>query len=507
MDMMAYCVFPGESSLAAVLNRAAPPPPRVDERWVPMPGASRDDFTFDDQERGFTCNAPPGASSRDVTRWVRYADLIDNTQSTSGGVTPPAELRVGVEDIVLEADVWLPADTVISGGVTTRRVHALFTVDTRDPQVTLTVEGCDLDGGEQEFQTIASATEPIPTELAARLQGEAGASLRFEHIDFRLQLFLNDQRICALPYPVRRKDLDPEHITVKLGASGYATFTDLTLSRDLFYTRPAKKPSGQLLVGAGLIQDAGSFTGTAPACFVNYPFQVPPGHYVLMGDHSANSADSRHWHLAGYLEEGEPRVWEDAPYALANQFTEDPNPPRLDIYGRTFTPDPELADLNPDGSPILLGYWIVDGQLRRGFKDRRDPQGDLVTFIDLEGQRETVNDRSTQQVFAWAFRDQRFPPEAHDGPEAAGDSFTLLARVVESQDDGSYLAQVPRAGTQYGLATVRIPPGFARTQVPYLVWSPFVSRSQLMGKAFSVFWPGGITRGRHHALARFRYIR
>lgn len=178
--------------------------------------------------------------------------------------------RHWVGDLILECDVEMDAESEVvlelSKGV--NRFRATFAGGT----VTLSRVG-------RGAETFGQPSRPLPTRSGRR-------HLRFANVDCRLWVWVDGRRIDfgteADYLPVEPGPLDaadPEGWTqandvdapASIGASGRVTLSSLRLYRDIYYTRRGTDP------------------GRADF------FYVQPGHYLCLGDNSAQSSDSRNW--------------------------------------------------------------------------------------------------------------------------------------------------------------------------------------------------------------------
>lgn len=101
-----------------------------------------------------------------------------------------------------------------------------------------------------------------------RLTPDQSCALRFWNLDDRLQVEWNGELLLSMEITPAARGLALVHLE---SVGGGATFGDIQLERDLYYD-----------------QDAG----------LRSSWHVPEGHYVMLGDNSVDSADSRAWELA-----------------------------------------------------------------------------------------------------------------------------------------------------------------------------------------------------------------
>ncbi|MCS7271202.1 MAG: S26 family signal peptidase [Gemmataceae bacterium] len=199
----------------------------------------------------------------------RDADNIRALRDTS-------QDRLWVGDLILEADVHFgQAETEVtfelSRGV--NRFQAVFTPG----RVTLRRLG----KGAEEFGT---PSRPCQIQTGQRHQ------LRFANVDARLWVWIDGRRVDFGPEadyspiePGPEDQADPEgwvyandvERPASIAAKGKATIRHIVLYRDIYYT-----------------------SARLPADFSKPDvYYVQPGHYLCLGDNSAQSSDSRKWGL------------------------------------------------------------------------------------------------------------------------------------------------------------------------------------------------------------------
>ena len=106
------------------------------------------------------------------------------------------------------------------------------------------------------------------------LRAGTEALVVFENLDDVLTLHVGDQELRLAVEPAR----DQRSRVVLETVGGGARFADTSLWRDIYYT-------------------------TADA--THEEFQIPEGHYFMLGDNTLDSRDSRSWRLKGYKVDGE----------------------------------------------------------------------------------------------------------------------------------------------------------------------------------------------------------
>ena len=205
-----------------------------------------------------------------VDNFLGYNSGVDMTPS--GRVIPREQSgadRRWVGDLILECEAALGA----GGEVTLELSKGLnrFQATFGGGQVTLTRTG----PGASEFGS-----------WPCKVSGPGKYRLRFANVDCRLHVWVNDAPIPVgtatdypHPEPGPTDEVDPEGWTRKndldapagVAAKGAVKVTAVKLYRDIYYTRSGSDPTGADL------------------------YYVHPGHYMCMGDNSAQSSDSRTW--------------------------------------------------------------------------------------------------------------------------------------------------------------------------------------------------------------------
>lgn len=177
--------------------------------------------------------------------------------------------RLWVGDLILECEATLGGD----GEVTLELSKGLnrFRAKFAGGQVALSRTG----PGEKEFGT-----------WPCKVSGPGKYKLRFANVDCRLHVWVNDALVPVgtatdypHPEPTPNGDVEPEGWTKKndleapagIGAKGAVKVAGVKLYRDIYYTRSGSDPAGADI------------------------YYVQPGHYMCLGDNSAQSSDSRSW--------------------------------------------------------------------------------------------------------------------------------------------------------------------------------------------------------------------
>lgn len=275
-------VWDNDQQPEELAKRGAPP------RWYAPPEFLKD-WTGDNptQPRAFQ------HTTGDL-HWIRYRHLIgawdadyaprpiDNFLGYNAGVerTPEGrdesrrdDSRTSVEkawvgDLILECEAEMGdgSEVVLELSKGTNRFQATF-------------------GGGQVVLSRTGANAGTMATRPCRVKGSGKHTLRFANVDSRLRVWVDERPIdfgSEADYPPSESaQYDPEDrnqegwykpndidAPASIGAKGAATVRHIRLDRDIYYTQ-----------------------GTHG----NYLYYVQPGHYMCMGDNSAQSSDSRTW--------------------------------------------------------------------------------------------------------------------------------------------------------------------------------------------------------------------
>jgi signal peptidase I len=231
-----------------------------------------------DEDTGVVTDPRPAAVAGPVDNMIGYNAGTDENRATR--TKHPRDLKrreptMWVGDLCLEceADLGAGAEAVLELSKGANRFQAKF----GNGQVSLARIG---DRG-AEFGN--------PTRACAATAG--AHKLRFANIDCRLWVWVDGKRIdfgADGDYiPVETTAFDPEDVLkegwvrandidnpARVGARGAVRVSGLKLFRDIYYTRDYDRGSDQ--TGADI-------------------YYVQPGHYMCLGDNSAQSSDSRSW--------------------------------------------------------------------------------------------------------------------------------------------------------------------------------------------------------------------
>jgi len=172
------------------------------------------------------------------------------------------------------------------------------------------------------------------------LRGRGAHDVEFANVDDRLTLWVDGSAIFddGLPYedppgtsktPTAR-DLDPAGVAVR-GAT--ARVSDLVLKRDIYYTQDPRDPDHKIggvheaidrdeQTGFGRIVKLYDFLAD-PAQFASLkdaparePYAIRPDHFMMMGDNSPRSSDSRAWENRDNVWRAEDRSSWEVPRSL-----------------------------------------------------------------------------------------------------------------------------------------------------------------------------------------------
>lgn len=178
-------------------------------------------------------------------------------------------------------------------------------------------------------ETGTSDFAPIEAAAAAPWKLEAGRAVSFaaQNVDDRIRLEVDGEVVAVLEIPPSSNQASS--FTVRVEGEG-ADFDDLETWRDIYYLTGAR---GQEL-------------------------RIPAGHYVMLGDNTQDSSDSREWLFATYRWDG---PGSDGQFVRGNYFPPNPRDP-----------------LN--GNPIQVQGGAAGPRIFL-----RDEWGDLHTFIATPG--------------------------------------------------------------------------------------------------------------------------
>ena len=169
-------------------------------------------------------------------------------------------------------------------------------------------------------------------EASTKLKGKASYPVEFANVDDRLTLWVDGETPFGegltyddgpLPnYGPTAADLDPVGIAVK---GGMVRVSELVLKRDIYYTQEAGPPDASI----PSTFDGGRENGMAPVYSMfdlladptrfgplmtglsSRTFSIKPDHYMMMGDNSPRSSDSRAWgRIDRSWDTGDRESWE-----------------------------------------------------------------------------------------------------------------------------------------------------------------------------------------------------
>ncbi|MSR74499.1 MAG: signal peptidase I [Planctomycetes bacterium] len=190
---------------------------------------------------------------------------------------------------------------------------------------------------------------------AARLQHGKSVRISFENVDDRIRVLIDGTEICCDEYEQSVIPLAGGESRVAFGlTSGSAAFSRLALERDIYTTL---------------------FDGTGDT------FHVPEGHYLLLGDNSANSLDARAFRMVGIRMREDGRILLGDLEAVSDEF----DAPRQDN-------NPWLNPADAEGAARLHQFMDIAGnhlQLESTSYDILDltrfPNKDGVSLLALHG--------------------------------------------------------------------------------------------------------------------------
>lgn len=196
-----------------------------------------------------------------------------------------------------------------------------------------------------------SGPEILHGESPFRLGANQAIELAVQNMDDLLGLEIDGETLLALEVePVR----EPSSSVYLRSLGEGADFDDLMVYRDIYY----------------LSEGSASY-------------QIPAGHYLMLGDNTQNSSDSRHWRLVRY----KVRTGDSEPHEVRGNFRQAENPISMgfgepdgpwlrlvDEYGESqWFPTLDAEQLSPLDSPfvpreMILGkavavFWPIDPRL------------------------------------------------------------------------------------------------------------------------------------------------
>jgi signal peptidase I len=122
----------------------------------------------------------------------------------------------------------------------------------------------------------SSETQSASASVSTRLRAGHGTRFSAQNMDDRLELDFDSLHL-ELDIPGQ----SDQHSSIGLAVEGAAVFDDLETWRDIYYT----SDRGQV------------------------EFDIPPGHYVMLGDNTQDSADGREWSLMQFRWPGSGGNW------------------------------------------------------------------------------------------------------------------------------------------------------------------------------------------------------
>jgi signal peptidase I len=177
-------------------------------------------------------------------------------------------------------------------------------------------------------------------EAGSVLQGSGAHDVEFANVDDRLTLWVDGEAIFneglpydddpAVPYAPTTRDLEPVGIAIK-GAR--AVVSDLVLKRDIYYTQDPRDPDYKIPgVNESVDRDASNeyarivkmfdFLGDPERYAIlkdlspRDAYVIRPDHFMMMGDNSPRSSDSRAWQSLDNVWRAEDRSSWEVPRSL-----------------------------------------------------------------------------------------------------------------------------------------------------------------------------------------------
>jgi len=233
------------------------------------------------------------------------AALVDRVEPGNGGKNPVGDLRLRGRVLALAGTSRVTVE--LSEG---RRVYEF-----RLPGPTADAAEATGAAPEVRIRDSADSSERIERGEPWHLEAGRRSSFSVENLDDRLCLEVDGRVLLAVE--IERAAGQEASVTVAVEGEG-ADFSGLTLDRDLYYLAP---------------ENRAYWTAT-----------IPPGHYVMLGDNTQNSADSRLWFAREYrLGEGTgdgPALYRGN-YREGGRWGEHQEPDQNPRYGQF--PDGSLA--------------------------------------------------------------------------------------------------------------------------------------------------------------------
>ena len=299
-------------------------------------------------------------------------------------------------------DVRVSADVTIESG--DGAVEIVVVEHGAARRVRLSAGGCTLADGDRE--------QPI-----AGLSIERGRTYRvaFANVDDALDLVVDGEPVARLEYDTEGRSLSDDHAVRFVARAVTARLGEVRVDRDIHYTGDGE--DGRFLAD----------------------IKIPEGCYVMLGDNSNNSKDSRLWEVNAFL-------LKDGTLLLADPTHTDP------ATGRS-TPNFVQA--------------IEDG-------------GAVIRFFDVQGVRRSVRltDLASALTHGQAGQRNAFVIQYRDGS-------TRIALAPSLRETETGIRFRDASGTEQEAAYEDLAVPDAR----FVGYAPFVRREQILGEAFFVFWP------------------
>jgi signal peptidase I len=205
--------------------------------------------------------------------------------------------------------------------------------------------------GRGNTRLLKGQTDLSPPGFAnVKIENGERAKIQFQNADQRLVVRIDGKEVARADYevvPVDSPAMDRDAL-VKVGVrSGGASFTELGLERDLFYTKFDR---------------------------VKDEFAVPAGNYLMLGDNSPNSLDARGWKRSRIRVRNGP---EDPGIVLDGDFEAVSD--RIENSRRMQNPYPD-----DDGTPAFIDVHGNERHLKPGLYDVLDARTGAVALPAVE---------------------------------------------------------------------------------------------------------------------------
>ena len=245
-----------------------------------------------DSIRDFYCDGYPASMTPKLKQSDRVRREVPSGFNDVGDVRVEGAVRAldGLRAFTIELREGERVYSFVFPGPATKEAWAPWKVDV--PQSTKAYP-------DQPDSTVISKA----ADAEERMKLGAGETIEFaaQNMDDLLQLELDGEIVWQIEIPAAAD----QRSSVTLRFDGDANVSDLVVQRDIFYTQ-----------GGGMLSE----------------FQIPAGSYLMMGDNTQDSSDSREWKLASYKWDGRGS---DGEWVRGNRrgnpsvLRDDPNPKRV----------------------------------------------------------------------------------------------------------------------------------------------------------------------------------